>query len=128
VVILFWVLSGEGLSDATAPQSRWSELVRLLAPWAQFSSINSNEQRFGSWTGNPSWWVPWTVVLCVLAVLAALMKGAEPADRRRLLRVGAGVGALGLVFVALAVTTGHQEPQVSTPTGTYPYVKGLESK
>ena len=128
VVILFWVLTGEGLSDSTAPQAWWSELVRLLAPWAQFSSMSGNEHRFGSWTGNPAWWVAWTVVLCVLAVLAALMKGAEPADRRRLFRLGAGLGALGLVFVALAVTTGHQDPQVSTPTGTYPYVKGLESK
>jgi hypothetical protein len=126
VVLLFWILTGEGLSD-NSPQAWWGELVRLAAPWAQFSSISSNEQRFGSWTGSPYWWSAWTVVLCALAVLAALMKGAEPPDRRRLLRVGAGIGALGLVFLALAMTTGHQTAQISTPSGVQPYVKGLES-
>jgi hypothetical protein len=126
LVLLFWILTGEGLSD-THPQAWWGELVRLAAPWAQFSSVSSNEKLFGSWTGSPYWWTAWAVVLCVLAVLAALMKGAEPAERKRLFRTGAGVGALGLVFLALAMTTGHQTAQISTPSGVQPYVKGLES-
>jgi len=128
VVILFWVLTGEGLSDSGGPQAWWSELVRLAAPWAQFTSISANEKLLGSWTGNPAWWVLWLLVLCALAVLAALMKGAEPDDRKRLFRTGAGLGALGLVFLALAMTTGHQTAQISTPSGVHPYVKGLESQ
>ena len=125
VAMLFWVLLGEGLSDAH-PQAWWSELIRMLSPWTQFTSVSSNEKLLGSWTGSPYWWSAWAVVLCVLAVLAALLKGAEPGDRQRLVRAGAGVGALGLVFVALAMTTGHQTAEISTPKGVQPYVHGLE--
>lgn len=114
--VLFVVLLGEGFADSH-PQAWWSELLRLAGPWTQFTSVNTEDQRLGSWTGSPWPWVAWLVVLCVLAVLAALLKGAEGEERRRLLRTGAAVGVVGLAFLALAATTGNTEATLHTPTG-----------
>ena len=78
----------------------------------------------GSWGGSPWWYLAWTVALCVLAVLGALLKGAEGEDRTRLFRMGLVVGVVGLVFVALGVATGP-EPTLSTPSGVSPLTKAI---
>ena len=114
--ILFVVLTGEGLTDG-APQAWWSTLARLVSPWTQFTTIADNEQRVGSWLGSPWLWVGWLVALCVLAVLAALLKDADAADRSRFLRMGAVVGAVGLVFLVLAVVLGPDQATMHTPSG-----------
>jgi hypothetical protein len=116
VAVLFVVLLGEGMADAH-PQAWWSELLRLASPWTQFSTVNSDDLRVGSWTGSPFMWLGWLAALCVLAVLGALLKGAEGEHRTTLLRVGAVVGGIGLVFLALAMTTGDQDPTLTTPKG-----------
>jgi hypothetical protein len=123
VGVLFVVLLGEGLADSK-PQAAWATLVRMLSPWTQFTSVNSEDNRLGSWGGNPWFYVGWIVLLCVLAVLGALLKGAEGEDRKRLFSTGLVVGVVGLVFVALAVTTGP-EPTLHTPAGVGPLTKAI---
>jgi hypothetical protein len=123
VSVLFVVLLGEGLADSK-PQATWAAAIRLLSPWAQFTSANSADDRVASWGGNPWFHLGWSVALCVLAVLGALLKGAEGAERKRLFNRGAAVGVVGLVLVALAVGTGD-EPTLSTPTGVTPLTQPI---
>jgi hypothetical protein len=121
--VLVVVLRGEGLADAH-PQAWWSEVVRLVSPWTQFTTVNTTDLRLGSWTGSPWLWLGWLAALCVLAVLGALLKGAGPDDRSRLLRAGLTTGLVGLVFLVLAVTGGHDEATLHTPSGVSTLVGG----
>jgi hypothetical protein len=105
IAMLFVVLLGEGMSDAH-PQATWSTALRMVSPWTQFTTVNTTDDRLGSWSGQPWFYLAWTVALCALAVLGALLKGAEAEQRRRLLNLGLGVGVVGLVFVVLAVALG----------------------
>lgn len=117
VSVLFVVLLGEGVTSA-ARNATWSMLVRLLSPWTQFTSVESSDRAVEIWRGSPTWHLGWLVALCVLAVLAALLKDAEAARRRQLLRAGLVVGVVGLGFVALAVVMGPDYATLSTPDGT----------
>jgi hypothetical protein len=123
ISVLFVVLLGEGLADAH-PQAKWATTIRLLSPWTQFTSINSEDDRLGSWSGSPWLYLGWIAALCVLAVLGSLLKGAEGEQRSRLFRLGAIVGAVGLVFVVLNVTMGN-EPTLRTPAGVSPLTKAI---
>ena len=115
---LFVVLLGEGFADSK-PQAAWATTVRMLSPWTQFTSVNSEQSKLACWPGSPWFHLGWTVALCALAVLGALLKGAEGDQRQRLFRTGLVVGVVGLAFVALAVTTGP-EPTLHTPAGVSP--------
>jgi hypothetical protein len=123
IATLVLVLTGEGLSD-THPQAAVSTAVRMVSPWTQFTSVNTTDDRLGSWGGNPWLYLGWTVVLCVLAVLGALLKGAEGEERKKLFNAGLVLGVVGLVLVALAVTTGP-EPTLHTPDGVSPLTKAI---
>lgn len=116
IAVLFVVLLGEGMSDAH-PQARWSTLLRLVSPWTQFTTVNSDDDRLGSWLGSPWLWLGWLVALCVLAVLGALLKGAEGQARKQLLNAGLAVGVVGLVLLGLATVMGADEPTLSTRSG-----------
>lgn len=120
VVVLFWVLLAEGLAtelhDAT-----WATFVHLSAPWAQFTSVDSDLNQLEVWRGSPWFYLGWSVSLCVLAVLGALLKTAEGADRQRLFRAGAVVGLIGLVFLTLGVFLGPEHALMHTPTGVGRY-------
>lgn len=120
VGVLFWVLLGEGLGtgqhDAT-----WSAVLRMMTPWTQFTSVESDLNQLEVWRGSPYFYLGWLACLCVLAVLGALLKGAEADARRTLLRTGFAVGLVGLVFVTLSVVLGPDVALLHTPTGVAPY-------
>jgi hypothetical protein len=124
--ILFLVLAGEGLADAN-PQARWAALLRLAAPWTQFTTVNSDDRQIGSWLGSPWLWVGWLVALCVLAVLGALLKGAEGEERQRLFRAGLVTGLVGLAFLGLATFLGPDEALLQTPSGVATLTGGAVS-
>lgn len=116
VGIFVWVMAGEGTTGA-ASQPGWLHAIRMSAPWAQYTGVDSQKHELDSWRGSPWWHLGWLVALCVLAVLGALLKGAEPARRERLLRAGLVVGLVGLVLLVLAVVLGPEHALRYTPTG-----------
>lgn len=122
VGLVFVTLLGQGLT-MSARDAAWSNTVRLLTPWTQFTSVESGPRELEVWRGSPWWYVGWQVALCVLALLGALLKDAEGAQRSRILRLGAAVGAVGLVFVVLALVLGPDHATLHTPTG----IKGFSS-
>ena len=73
--------------------------------------------RMASWLGSPWLWVAWTVALCVLAVVAALLKGAEGEDRAKLLRLGRNGTLVALALLALAVVLGPDQATLHSPAG-----------
>ncbi|HUR51295.1 MAG TPA: hypothetical protein VMZ11_04145 [Mycobacteriales bacterium] len=115
--VLFVVLLGEGMADAH-PQSRPLTLLRLVSPWAQFTSVNSEDDKLASWLGSPALWCGWIAALCVLAVLGALLKGAEGEQRQKLVRAGAVVGLIGVAFLMLATFLGPDQPVLTSPAGS----------
>jgi len=121
--ILFVVLLGEGLADGQ-PQARWAAFIRLLSPWTQFTTVDTDSRQVGTWLGSPGWWLGWVVALTVLAVLGALLKGAEGAERQRLFRAGLVTGLVGLVFLGLAVFMGPDEATLHAPSGVTPLTSG----
>jgi hypothetical protein len=116
VAMLFVVLLGEGVTSS-ARNATWSTIVRLLSPWTQFTSVESNDRQVEIWRGSPTWHIGWLLALCVLAVLAALLKDAEGERRAKLLRTGLVVGLVGLGFLVLAVVMGPDYATLSTPSG-----------
>jgi purine-cytosine permease-like protein len=103
VGLLFYILLGEGLTVSDR-DAAWTTLVRLLSPWTQFTSFETDKLEV--WRGNPWWYLGWLVALCVLAFLGALLKAAEGDQRRQIIRIGFVVGIIGLACVALALVTG----------------------
>jgi hypothetical protein len=124
--VLVVVLTGEGLADAH-PQARWAAFIRLGAPWAQFTTVNSDDRQIGSWLGSPWLWVGWLVALCVLAFLGALLKGAEGEQRQRLFYMGLVTGLVGLVLLGLATFMGPDEALLHTPSGVTTLTGGAVS-
>jgi hypothetical protein len=88
-----------GLSES---ESRLEHLVRLTAPFAFWLDIGGAEgdKMVG---GSPWWHLAYIVLLCGLAVTAAMVHGATHERRARLWRVLVVLGVLALGCLALAV-------------------------
>ena len=102
---------------ATAVSHRTSTLIvmlRFFAPFAFFTNEDS-PGRVETWRGSPWFFLGWQLCLCAVAVIVALLRGADPGLRTRLLRLLAGVLALAALLYALAVVGGWAYPVISTP-------------
>lgn len=101
VVLAGWVL---GSTVALAmPPSRAGTLLHLSAPLTNWVSADS--PRSPSWVagGSPGWYLGYQLVLCGLAVTAALLPSATGRRRGRLLRLLGLLGVVALACLALAV-------------------------
>jgi hypothetical protein len=100
--LLGWsLLSTYGLA---MPASRWSTLLNLHAPYAQWvSSDGPGEDHMWLSAGSPWWHLAYVTTLCGLAATAAMLPGATGPHRARLAGVLALLGALALAGLALAV-------------------------
>jgi hypothetical protein len=116
IVVLLVVMTSMGFY-VEAPSSRWMTALRMITPFTQFTSAETHNTELHSWLGSPWPYAGWLVCLCVLAVLGALLKGAEGAARQRILRAGLVVGLVGLVFVVLATALGPDYSTLHTPSG-----------
>jgi hypothetical protein len=59
-----------------------------------------------AWRGSPWFFIGWQLALCAIAVLVALLRGAEGRTRSRIIRVLAVAGAAAVILLGLAAAGG----------------------
>ena len=102
--VLFLVLYG-WLNLATFlslshPSSAAFTAVRLFSPFA-FFTLHS-DAGVTAWRGSPWFFIGWQLALCAIAVLAALLRGAEGRVRSRIIRALGITGAAAVILLVLA--------------------------
>ena len=91
-----------------------SSELRLWVPWAMFHSGTMEDGTTEIIAGNPLAYLGYLLCLCAAAALVAVWHD-RTARTRQLRGLIAGVTVVGLACLALAMTTGHSENQVSEP-------------
>ena len=107
VLLVVVTIPGSGIVEAFRP-------YRQVMPWTAWYGGDNGAGADLYYQGNPRWWLAYTICLCVLGVIAALLRDRD-LPRRRLVVVGAVVGALAAAFCIAAMTTGPQETRISPP-------------
>jgi hypothetical protein len=87
------------------PDSAPVAVLRLFAPFA-FFTYTLNAGGVTACRGSPWFFIGWQLALCAIAVLVALLGGAEGRLRLRIIRALAIAGAAALVLLVLAGTGG----------------------
>ena len=87
------------------PDSAPVAVLRLFAPFAFFTSTG-NGAGVTAWRGSPWFFIGWQLALCAIAVLVALLSGAEGRLRSRIIRTLAITGAVAVIMLVLAATGG----------------------
>jgi len=107
VLLVVVTIPGSGIVEGFRP-------YRHVMPWTGWYGGDNGAGADLYYEGNPRWWLAYTICLCVLGVVAALLHDRD-LPRRRLVVVGAVVGALAAAFCIAAMTTGPQETRISPP-------------
>ena len=87
------------------PGSAPVAVLRLFAPFA-FFTYTLNPGSATTCRGSPWFFIGWQLALCVIAVLVALLRGAERRARSRIIRALGVAGAAALILLVLAGTGG----------------------
>ena len=87
------------------PDSAPVAVLRLFAPFA-FFTYTLNAGSVTTCRGSPWFFIGWQLALCVIAVLVALLRGAEGRARSRIIRALGVAGAAALILLVLAGTSG----------------------
>jgi hypothetical protein len=87
------------------PDSTPVAVLRLFAPFAYFTYAG-NAGGVTAWRGSPWFFLGWQLALCAIAVLVALLRGAEGRVRTRVIRALAIAGVAAVILLVLAVTGG----------------------
>ena len=102
------------------PDALWSTAVRLLSPYQFFTETPGTPEQ--SWVmrypGSPLGYLVWQLALCGLAVVAALLYGADRGMRTRLRQWGLGLVVVAVAGYALAVFGGPDRSTVHLQDGT----------
>ena len=98
-----WVVLVMALTLAR-PDSAPVAVLRLFAPFALFTLHTSVGIR--AWRGSPWFFIGWQLALCAIAVLVALLRGAEGPVRSRIIRALVIAGAVAVIMLLLAGTGG----------------------
>jgi drug/metabolite transporter (DMT)-like permease len=69
----------------THPDAPLSAALRLFSPFA-FWSFTDNTVHVTPWRGSPWFFLGWQLALCAIAVLVALLRGADSRIRPRITR------------------------------------------
>ena len=80
-------------------------VLRLFSPFA-FFTVHSDAGGVTAWRGSPWFFIGWQLALCAIAVLVALLRGAEGPVRSRIIRALAIAGATAVILLVLAGTGG----------------------
>jgi hypothetical protein len=91
------------------PDSTPLVVLRLFTPWALFS-IHTGAGQVTAWRGSPWFFLGWQLALCAVAVLVALLHGADGQTRRRIVRALGITVAAAAFLLALAATGGFPHP------------------
>ena len=106
--VLFLILSGwmELVTALTLarPDSAPAAVLRLFSPFALFTL--HSDAGVTAWRGSPWFFLGWQLALCAIAVLVALLRGAEGQLRSRIIRALGIAGAAAVIMLVLAGTGG----------------------
>src|SRR4029453_16697893 len=95
--VLFLVIFGwvelVTILTLSRPDSAPIAVLRLFSPFA-FFTLQADSGGVTAWRGSPWFFIGWQLALCAIAVLVALLRGAEGRIRARVIR------ALGIAGVA----------------------------
>jgi hypothetical protein len=83
-------------------------LLRLFAPFAFFTSTDTTT--ITTWRGSPWFFIGWQLALCAIAVLVALLRGADGRIRYTIVRALPIVLVVAVILLALAATGGFPHP------------------
>ena len=81
-------------------------VLRLFAPFAFFTYTGDTGSGVTAWRGSPWFFLGWQLALCAIAVLVALLRGAEGRARSRIIRTLTIAGVAAVILLALAATGG----------------------
>ena len=104
LVLYGWVSLVMALTLAH-PDSAPVAVLRLFSPFAYFTYAG-NAVGVTAWRGSPWFFIGWQLALCAIAVLVALLRGAEGRVRSRIIRSLAIAGAAAVILLVLAATGG----------------------
>lgn len=116
LVINAWVIGIDGVAAAYG-DSFAVVLVRMFAPFTFFTTLDAG-RGVETWRGSPSFFLGWQLCLCIVAATVALLRGAAPPLRARLLRTLSIVLALAALMYLLAATGGLSHAVITTPSGS----------
>jgi len=85
--------------------SAFVAVLRLFAPFA-FFTLHSDSGGVTAWRGSPWFFLGWQLALCAIAVLLALLRGAEGRVRTRVIRALVIAGVAALILLGLAAAGG----------------------
>jgi len=108
-LILYGWVSLVTILSMSHPDSTLVAVLRLFAPFAFFTytgDTHSAGYAVTAWRGSPWFFIGWQLALCAIAVLVALLRGAEGRARLRTLRALGIAGAAAVVMLVLAATGG----------------------
>ncbi len=109
LILYGWVSLGTILSMShqnSAPVA----VLRLFAPFAFFSYAGDNDTGLpAAWRGSPWFFLGWQLALCAIAVLVALLRGAEGQVRTRIIRALVLAAATALILLGLAAAGGFSQ-------------------
>jgi hypothetical protein len=110
-VVLFLVIFGwvnlATWPSLTRPDSAAASALRLFSPFAYWSFAD-NRVDVTTWHGSPWFFLGWQLALCAIAVLVALLRGADSRIRPKVARalwVAAAVAGIMLVLANVAGAT-----------------------
>jgi hypothetical protein len=98
-----WVILVMALTLAR-PDSAPVAVLRLFAPFALFTL--HTDAGVTAWRGSPWFFLGWQLALCAIAVLVALLRGAQGRLRSRIIRALGIVLAAAVIMLVLAGTGG----------------------
>ncbi|KRC92578.1 hypothetical protein ASE25_04430 [Terrabacter sp. Root85] len=118
LAVVVWTFGVLGVfTNTESAPAEWYRWVRLFEPLGIFTNAAQGYVAVTSLTGSPAWYLAWTLTLCGLAALAALLWRSEGRTRRRLVRIGVVLVALSVLTYGLASAGGLSEPVRSYPDG-----------
>ena len=111
--VLFLVIFGwvelVTILTISRPDSAPIAVLRLFSPFA-FFTLNSDAGGVTAWRGSPWFFIGWQLALCAIAVLVALLRGAEGRTRSRIIRALGVAGVAALILLVLAALGGFTHP------------------
>jgi hypothetical protein len=113
--VLFLVLFGWGnlvtILAIWHPDSTPGTVLRLFAPFAFFTySGDGPGAHLMTWRGSPWFFIGWQLALCAIAVLVALLRGAEGPVRAGIIRALGAAGVVAVILLVLASLGGFSHP------------------
>jgi hypothetical protein len=104
-LILYGWVSLVTILSFSRPDSAPVAVLRLFAPFA-FFTYTGDTGGVTAFRGSPWFFIGWQLALCAIAVLAALLRGAEGRVRTRIIRALAITGAAAVILLMLAAAGG----------------------